>query len=204
MGRWYEDPETGERVPSVTTICAQLPKPGIPGWVAKFTAEYAVAHPGASLEEIQGATNTYMKEAQVRGTRVHAALVSGKWARDLAPWKASARRVFEQHQIEPIEQERVVYSRRERYAGTLDAIAYVGGELALVDYKTAPSGVWPETRIQLAGYRFADDVAHYPFRRFCVVRITDTVGELVDVEVGMAEFEVFKRLRANYEWIRSA
>lgn len=204
MARFYVDERTGQRWPSVTTICGQLPKPGLEQWHAKKAAEYALANPGATASEIAGAATRYVKEASERGTRVHAALVSGKWPKDLAGWKASARNLFREHKIETLHQEVVVYNREHRYAGTLDAIAKVDGVYSLLDFKTAISGVWPSTRIQLAGYRYSDDCRSLPFERFYVARITESEYELREVEVGLAEWEVFKRLRLNYEWCRDA
>lgn len=52
--------------------------------------------------------------------------------------------------------ERVVVNRRWRYMGQLDLIANFGDAgTALLDIKTSRSGVFAETALQLAGYRYA-------------------------------------------------
>lgn len=48
-----------------------------------------------------------------------------------------------------------VYNRTQKYAGTLDAIATVGGRRLILDTKTG-KGVYPETGLQLAAYRYAE------------------------------------------------
>lgn len=48
-----------------------------------------------------------------------------------------------------------VYNRSEKYAGTLDAIATIGGRKLLLDTKTG-KGVYPEVGLQLAAYRHAE------------------------------------------------
>lgn len=55
--------------------------------------------------------------------------------------------------IEFIERERTVFSTEHGYAGTLDATVTIDGKTYLLDYKTG--GVYPETSMQLAAYRFA-------------------------------------------------
>jgi hypothetical protein len=58
------------------------------------------------------------------------------------------------HDVQWIANEAKVYSRKYRYAGTLDADAMVGGERCIVDFKTS-AAVWPEMRLQTAAYQAA-------------------------------------------------
>lgn len=52
------------------------------------------------------------------------------------------------------ELERVVYSKRYKYSGTLDCIAEIDGELALVDWKSSKA-CYPEFFLQTAAYQAA-------------------------------------------------
>lgn len=52
--------------------------------------------------------------------------------------------------------EGVIISRRRRYMGTFDLLVWIDGKLWLVDIKTSRSGIFPETALQLAGYRFGE------------------------------------------------
>lgn len=40
--RWYVDPDTGTKVPGVTSIINVLDKPFLSPWAAKMVAEFAV------------------------------------------------------------------------------------------------------------------------------------------------------------------
>lgn len=59
-----------------------------------------------------------------------------------------------QHQVEYIESEQPLYSIENNFAGTLDIIAKVDGELCLVDIKTS-SGIYDEMILQTAAYQGA-------------------------------------------------
>lgn len=53
--------------------------------------------------------------------------------------------------------EATVYSPRESYAGTLDAIVEIGGRRLLIDYKTGKD-IYPDVALQLAAYARAEAV----------------------------------------------
>ena len=72
-GRIYE--RDGRRFTSVTTILGDgIPKPALIGWAKRVAAEWAVAHPGATIKEIKAAPDMNRDEAGQRGTDLH------KWA----------------------------------------------------------------------------------------------------------------------------
>ena len=56
--------------------------------------------------------------------------------------------------IKFLEAEKVIYSRKYNFAGVCDAIAQIGKDLVLLDYKTS-SGVYPEMWLQVAAYQLA-------------------------------------------------
>lgn len=61
---------------------------------------------------------------------------------------------FNGHDIEFLEAERLVYSRKHGYVGITDAVAIVDGHRYILDYKTS-KGVYDEYHFQLAAYRAA-------------------------------------------------
>lgn len=61
--------------------------------------------------------------------------------------------------IKWLESEKMVYSRKHNYVGTLDAIAKIGGKTFLVDYKSS-KGLYPEFYLQTAGYQLAYQEEH--------------------------------------------
>lgn len=124
------------------------------------------------------------------------------------------------HEMEPTWEmsEASVYNREHGYAGTLDAllrlpavtvekILAAGGPdlsgLALVDYKTNKSGIFPETALQLAAYRHAEFVGlpdgseiPMPHVDWCgALWITDRGYQLIPVNAGRLAFEYFLSAR---------
>ena len=66
-------------------------------------------------------------------------------------------RFLDEWDVQPVLVEAVVVSHKFGWAGTLDAIADLSGiGRALYDVKTSRSGVYGETGLQLAGYRWSD------------------------------------------------
>src|SRR6266542_4966820 len=163
-----------ERYWSVTTIInGGIPKPVLVNWAKKFTAEYAVNNYSALGEVLkvdrEGAVD-WLKNAAFRdrgkkaelGSSVHAAVESIQLGKPMPPWPIPIRAHMEQFEQFLIEYrpkihaaEASVYNKIEHYAGTLDCIATIGKRKLLFDVKTG-KGVYPETALQLAAYRYAE------------------------------------------------
>ena len=62
---------------------------------------------------------------------------------------------IDENKVEFIESEKIVYSRKYDYIGTLDIIAKINGGLYLLDIKTGNS-IYPEYKMQTAAYLKAD------------------------------------------------
>lgn len=176
-GHWYK--LDGVKVDGVTTLISQgLPKPALMYWSARVVAEYvadnldqvvAMADMGraslvAALKEVPW---TKRDTAAAKGTEVHALaerLAAGDEVdvpEHLAGYVESCVTFLDDYQVRPIRLEAPIGSRTWRYAGTCDLIADLRlpdgrTERAVLDYKTAASGVWPEVVLQLAAYRNAE------------------------------------------------
>jgi hypothetical protein len=170
-GHHYVDANK-RRVPGVTTITDALPKAALINWAANATAGYAIDHwdglsallPSERLKKLQGARYEDKDRAANRGTEVHKLaeqLITGaevEIPEELAGHAESYVQFLDEFNPQPVLIEAVVYSNRHGYAGTLDLVADFPtlGKRLLVDVKTNRSGIFGETAIQLAGYRFAD------------------------------------------------
>lgn len=174
-GHSYKD-ATGARVPGVTTIIGDgVPKPALINWAGNTTAEYAIDHwdnlgrlsPAKRLKELQGARYAEKDAAARRGTEVHAAaekLIAGepvKVPEEIAGHVEQYARFLDEFQVEALHVEFSCVSYRWGYAGTADLCARLvlpdkGPKTLLLDLKTTRSGIFGETALQLAGYRFAD------------------------------------------------
>lgn len=181
---WYVDTETGHRVPGVTSITdGGLPKKALINWAANSTAEYAVDHweelaelgPSVRLKTLQGARYAVKDAAANRGTKVHdlaEKLVHGERVTvpdELAGHVQSYVRFLDEFDVRPILVEKTVHSAKHNYCGTFDLIASLidtddpepdpelrGRQTWMLDIKTNRSGIFGETALQIAGYRYAD------------------------------------------------
>jgi hypothetical protein len=231
--RWYE--WRGERYWSVTTIISGgLPKPVLVPWAKKYTAEYAVDNfkkLGALLEpdesgqvDRQGAVD-WLKGAAFRerdragdmGNAVHKAVeayVLGKPMPKWPPIVAARMKAFEQYlsdyepEYETGMAEAPVFSRTQRYAGTLDNIVKIDGRRLIKDTKGG-KGVYPEVGLQLAAYRYAEFIGlpdgseqpMPPVDGAVVLHLPEAGGyELVDVRADEEIFRSFLYVREVFRF----
>ena len=161
--KYYLD---GKRTTSVTTILsAGIPKPMLVGWAARTAAEYAVANPGASVDEIKDAPNRERDKAGIRGTAVHdlaEQIIHGTPVDvpdELYPYVDGYVRFLDAFHVTPLLVEKTVAHRGLGYAGRFDAIVQIPGlhgtDPIMVDLKTS-NGVYRETKAQCAAYSLAD------------------------------------------------
>lgn len=205
----------GHKVQGVTTIIGNgLPKPALINWAANTTADYAVDHwdelgteaPSKRLAILKQARYAERDAAARRGTEVHALaeqLVQGvevEVPEPLAGHVDSYMRFLDDWNPQPVIVEAVVFSRKQKYAGTLDMIADIAGlGRGLWDVKTTRSGVFGEVALQLAAYRYADiyldpdgNEQPMPEVEHCgVIWVRADGYELVPVTAGPDQFRSF-------------
>jgi len=141
--------------------------------------ELAELPPSARLKRLQRGRYEAKDEAANRGTQVHKMgerLIAGEAVVVpdlLRPYVDSYVRFLDEFQLRARYVEAVVYSAKHRYVGTLDIIGdillpdmpeydhlerdedgYVCN--ALIDVKTNRSGIFGETALQLAAYRYSE------------------------------------------------
>lgn len=218
-GHGYQD-AAGRKVPGVTTILSDgVPKPALINWAANTTAEYAVDHweelggksPSARLKALKDARYADRDAAANRGTQVHKLaerLAAGDEVEvpdELAGHVDSYVKFLDDWDVQPVLSEFVVVSHRHGYAGTGDLIASLRHpelpgtrEQWLLDVKTSRSGVFGETGLQLAAYRYAEvwmrgqeEVPMPAVERTGVVHVRADGYSLVPVEAGPAVHRTF-------------
>lgn len=219
--------DDGARVPGVTTILGNgVPKPALINWAANATAEYAVDHwdelaalaPSARLKKLTSARYADRDTAANRGTAVHKLaerLVHGEAVTvpdEIAGHVASYVRFLDEFAVEPILVERTVWSPTHGYCGTLDLVASLldsddpqpdpalrARRTWLLDIKTSRSGIFGETALQLAAYRYAevyvddDEVEQDMPEVECVgaVHVRADGYDLIPVEAGPDQHRAF-------------
>lgn len=214
-GHYYKD-AAGQRVPGVTALIGDgVPKPALINWAANATAEYAVDRwdelaalaPAQRLKRLQGARYEEKDRAARRGTEVHRAaerLLAGQdvqVAEEIAGHVEAYARFMDEFKVEPVHVEFSCVSYKWGYAGTADLCCWLqipdhGRVLTLDDLKTSRSGIFGETALQLAGYRYADvwlidgqEVEPQPVE-FCFgIHVRGDGYDLIPVEVGEQEFK---------------
>ena len=175
-GHYYVD-ANNHRIPGVTTILGDgVPKPALINWAANATAEWAVDHfdellemtPAARLKKLSGARYETTDKAKKRGTEVHGygeRLIKGEKVTaipdELRGHVEAYARFLDKFEVDPILIETPVVNYKIGYAGTLDLVAEITdskGErrILLLDLKTNEKGIFGETALQLAAYRYAE------------------------------------------------
>jgi genome maintenance exonuclease 1 len=115
-------------------------------------------------------------------------------------FKAWALRVS----LKPVLVERIVYSKKHRYAGTLDLLARVEGRLTMIDFKTGKA-VYDEAHLQAAAYAAAlEEMGYREPAASLIVRLPKVAGdppvEVVPVPPRAALLPVFLATRQLWEW----
>lgn len=165
----------GRKADGVTTLIGDgLPKPALLPWGIKSVAEYAADHLDRLVEmqpmgrealvaALKHAPYTERDLAAKRGTEVHGLaekLIAGVEVEvpdDLAGHVDSYVRYLNEWKPKPVLVEVTVASRQWNYCGTLDAVYDLpDGRRVLGDIKTSRSGIYAETVLQLAAYRYAE------------------------------------------------
>lgn len=219
-GHRYEDAH-GNRVPGVTTILGGgVPKPGLIKWSADATIAHAIDN-WAELSELpiserikrlERARFADRDSAAHRGTQIHKLaqrLVAGHEVDvpdELVGQVHAYVEFLDQWRVQPRLVEYVVMSHRHGYAGTADLNADLidpddtaGTQTWLLDVKSSRSGVYGETALQLAAYRYADvyigpDGQEHelpPVQRTGVVHVRPDGYELVPVIAGPRQHREF-------------
>jgi hypothetical protein len=146
----------GKQVPGVHDITnAYVPKPALVGWA------YGRGKAGLPLYEQNtldiGSTVHAMAELDLRGRP--AAIISGLTGEDSRAKAWLAYEAFcvwrESNSVRPIAHEITIVSETHQLGGTPDCIAYIGGEVGLLDFKTctkAPAKPYHEQLLAMAAH----------------------------------------------------
>lgn len=219
-GHSYIDDATGKKLRGVTTILdGGMPKPALINWSANATIDYALDHwddlsemaVSARLKALQGGRYAVKDAAANKGTAIHKLaqkLVLGKAVQvpdELRGYVDSYVRFLDERDVEPILVEATIWNPEDDYCGTFDLLADVtntdedgGRQTWLLDIKSNRSGIFGETALQIAGYRYApwylDDetgqLHEMPkVQRTGAVWVREDGYDLVPVEAGTTQYQ---------------
>jgi hypothetical protein len=225
--RFYVHPLTDQKAVGVTSVLNMLPKEFLKFWAAKVTAETAVDQ-FSTLASFVASGNRedavdWLKRAHSRNT-AGAADVGGDvhdlvelLARgrplppvhpDVQPYLDHFREFLDVFSPDFIFIEETVWSETHGYAGSFDAIARIGSETVIIDYKTTRSGVHAEVALQLSAYERADyilrpDGTQEPIPDLdaaAVLHLRPEGWKLVPVQTSDELFDVFLALKQVHRW----
>jgi hypothetical protein len=226
--RFYVDPDDAAvKVPGVTSVLNMIGKPFLQHWAAKLVAEYAVDNMGpitqlvlngdrqGAIDLAKGAPRRNTAQAADTGTAAHAAFE--RMAKGLGPGRVTPDiQVFVEHfdkflndqQPEYVFLEETVWSDTYGYAGSFDAYMILNGKRYFVDNKTTRSGIHAEVGIQLAAYRYSDNIIRQDGTRVptpeadggLVIHVRPEGLKVVEVQADEECFEVFKALRQVFDY----
>lgn len=232
-GHYYKD-GAGQRIPGVTTILGDgLPKAALINWAANATAEAAIntwdelsdLPPAQRLDRLKRARYETTDKAKRRGTEVHGYaehLVQGEQVTgipdELRGHVENYTRFLDGFNVQPVLVEVVIVNYTHGYAGTLDLVAEIDCPTCnqrcvwLLDVKTNEKGIYAETALQLAAYRYSEfyvdndgnelpmvDVTHCG-----AIHLTSDDVTLVPTLSGIEQFKLFRIAAKVREFTKSS
>lgn len=230
-GHWYK--LDGRKADGVTTLLGDgLRKKALEAWGIRSVAEYVADNLDAIIgmrsmgrEAIVSALKqspyTDRDKAANRGTQVHKLaekLMRGEdvdldVVPELAGHVESYVRFLDEWKPVPVLTEAVVASRKWSYCGTLDLVADLpDGRRVLADIKTSRSGIFAETVLQLAAYRYAEVYldADGDEKPMADLNITDALGiwvradgyDVYPLPADEKQFNKFLHIAVGARWQR--
>lgn len=225
--RFYVSPENQSlKYPGVTSVINMLDKSFLQYWAAKLVAEAAVnnlpsvvglamSDPQGAIDYLKGAPRRNTAEAADAGTEAHGlfermakGMSPGRVTPQMEPFVRHFDKFLEDKQPEYVYLEETVWSDTYRYAGSFDAYAIIDGVRYWLDNKTTRSGIHAEVGIQLAAYRYADNIIRQDGTRVpmpaadagAVIHVRPEGLKFVPVKADEEMFEVFKSLREAFTY----
>lgn len=228
--RFYVEPESGEKVPGVTSVLNMLPKSFLRYWAAKEVASTAVEElgtvvsmvlrdPQAAIDHLKKAPDRNTRKAADIGTAAHDIFERmsrgedvGRVHPDLEIYRSHFSDFLDTVQPEYHHMEETVWSDSRgpdlSYAGSFDAFATIQGEKCWVDNKTTRSGIHAEVGLQLSAYGHADhlirpDGSRIPLPKGnagVVLHVRPEGWKLVPVRYDQESFDYFLHLREVFNY----
>lgn len=227
-GKMHKSPATGAMLPSVGTVTDKgVPRDAIPGWAARRTAEAAVADPGglvtaviadreAAVTALAGAPWRGLEQVGERGRRIHALIrerlddptaVPPAVSADEAATAASGLRFLRDFGATDVRTDVTVVNDTVGYAGTIDALAVIGGRTVLADFKSGRA-IYPEAAMGAAALAAGEyvtdaDGGKHPMPvidRALGVRIDGDGYSALPLDIGPDTLAAFHAARQTWEY----
>lgn len=182
----------GEYINGVTTALGIIDKPQLMYWAVNMALEKVASawFPDRAFDEIyiqnvlreaKRAHTVKRDKAADVGTLAHRWIES--WCnakplpdptnREVLNAVRAFKKFIKEHDFRPIVAERPVYSKKYKYAGTLDGVAWYEGKLVISDNKTS-SGIYDSMFAQMGGYHQAliEEFPNLPIEGHLIINCT--------------------------------
>jgi len=167
---------------SVTTILQVLDKPALRWWFGQQVYNAMVVDPTLGQKEALNAPYATSKKAMSRGTTVHSIVENYKHSKeylaklpeDFKPYAEAFYTWFEDNDVEIVDNEMTVLSKKYGYAGTLDITFKFRkkGRLLIGDIKTGKD-IYEEVFLQLSAYKNAyEEMKKQPIDGIAVILLS--------------------------------
>lgn len=160
---------------------------------------------GSTLLDFSHMPNEVMERARQRGTDVHELTemldVDGGYpVSKYDPYVCAWVAFKEDFDFQPDEVEQKVFHSTLLYAGTLDRVGVINGELSVVDIKTG--AIYPEYALQLAAYQAAANEGRVgeKIKARYSVQLRDNGTYTVQKYESKADLSVFVAALSIYNW----
>lgn len=149
---------------SVTTVLSVLDKKALQYWFGKQVYLAMVMDPSLSEKEALSAPYTTSKGAMARGTSVHAIVENyvheqdyvNQASEEFKPYAQAFYNFVTDHDVEILEHEKTLLSKKYGYAGTMDLLVKFknSGRILVIDVKTGKD-IYDDYFLQLSAYKQA-------------------------------------------------
>jgi len=160
--RWYLKDGEPEPYTSSTWIASYVPSKELAIWMAKMgwdEAELVKREAGArgsrvhkGIEVLSAGSEVFHNDSFTDGEGEMAELTADEYEAIL-----SFKQWYDEVKPKFLKTEHTVFNKEHRYAGTLDAMCEIGGEIWIIDYKTSAK-VFLSHVVQLSSYFHADGI----------------------------------------------
>ena len=146
---------------SVTTILSVIDKPALRYWFGKQVFLAMVKDPTLKEAEALSAPYKVSDTAKTRGTTIHSVVEAYKKGSTinlegvpeaLQGFTKAFYRAMEEIDINFLEQEKTIFSKKHKIAGTLDLLAEISKKMYVLDIKTGKD-IYQEAFLQTSAYK---------------------------------------------------
>ena len=149
-------------IPSATKVLGVIAKPALVPWALKVGVEWLQEKMFKDEESSSNGTHVYKSplsfESIIKGIK-SAHRQTSTSALNIGTSIDAFKAWVQENEIEWLSAEEKLYHRKHKYAGTVDARAYINGEYCVIDWKTSKA-VYPEYHLQVAAYAKAVEDMH--------------------------------------------